>query len=63
MNCLDKHRSRAIVSGTVQFISGGGVCGIEESEMPLLQEVAKMIQNVTFLFLLSQGPTGTWTLC
>lgn len=44
----------------VQLNAGGGRCA-EDSEMSLLQEVAEMIQYVTFLFLLSQGPTGTRT--
>lgn len=44
----------------VQLNAGGGRCA-EDSEMSLLQEVAEMIQYVTFLFLLSQGSTGTRT--
>lgn len=40
-----------------------GWWGTEDSEISLLQEVAEMIQCVTLLFLLSQGPTGTQTLC
>lgn len=47
---------------TLRLISSQRWGGTEDSEMPLLQEVAEIIQCVTFPFPLSQGSTGTRTL-